>query len=237
MCSSDLSGGSSYFESLNLRIEKRLSHGLNLVGNYMYSKLMEEDTYLNDTDPRPEKRISPFDHPHHFVLGFSYELPVGKDRSVKLRSRWTNLVLGGWLVNGIYTYQTGAPIFWSTDPVYFGGPLNVNPRQVNGPAFDVTRFDRNASDQFEYHVRTFSSTFGNLRMDGINNLDASLLKNFYMTEVRYFQLRFEAFNSLNHPSFGALGTPITTPTATNFGDLTTQANLPRQIQLGARFVF
>jgi hypothetical protein len=235
--------GSSYFESLNLRIEKRLSRGLSIIGTYMYSKLMEEDSYLNDTDLRPEKRVSPFDHPHHLAAAFSYELPVGKDRALDLRTRWINAVLGGWVVNGIYTFQTGAPIAWMNgstnnigDYVYYGGPINVNNREanVNTPAFNTSVFNTAAAQQFQYHIRTFSTTFGNLRQDGINNLDTSLLKRFNITERIYFQLRFEAFNVINHPTFAA---PNTTATNGSFGLITSQANLPRQIQLGARFVF
>lgn len=233
--------GSSYFESLSVRMEHRFSHGLNLIGNYMYSKLMEEDDWLNDTDVRPEKRVSPFDHTQHFVLGASYQLPIGRNRLVPLQSRLANALFGGWVVNGIYTYQTGAPLLWTNgsttsigDYVYFGGPLDVNPRQVNGTAFNTSLFDTKSADAFEYHVRTFSTTFGNLRADGINNLDASILKGFYITETKYFQLRFETFNTVNHPTFSS---PNTTVTNSSFGLITAQANLPRQIQIGARFVF
>ncbi len=234
-------GGSSYFNSLNVRVEKRLSRGLSLIGTYIYSKLMEEDDWLNDTDLQPEKRVSPFDHPHHFVVGASYELPIGNGRAVNLHRGWMNSAFGGWLINGIYTFQTGAPLLWvngsTTSPgdyVYFGGPLSLQNRQTNTAAFNTSLFDTRAADQFQYHIRTFSTTFGDLRQDGINNLDVSLLKRFDITEKTYFQLRFEAFNVVNHPTFAA---PNTTATNASFGLITAQANLPRQIQLGARFVF
>ncbi|HLH40441.1 MAG TPA: carboxypeptidase-like regulatory domain-containing protein [Bryobacteraceae bacterium] len=237
----NLTQGRSYFESLNARVEKRLSHGLSLIGAYIFSKLIEQDSWLNDTDPVPEKRISPFDHPEHFVVGATYMLPIGKGKLVNLQSRWMNMLLGGWNVNGIYTYQTGAPLLWtngsSTNPgdyVYLGMPLTLNPRQVNGDAFNVSAFDTKSADQFQYHIRTFATAYSNLRQDGINNFDASLLKSFYFTEKAYFQLRLEAFNVLNHPAFSA---PNTTVSSTSFGLITAQANLPRQIQLGARLVW
>jgi hypothetical protein len=237
----NLSDGRSYFESLSVRVEHRVARGLSVIGNYMFSRLIEQDTWLNDTDPEPEKRISPFDHPNHFVLGSSYALPVGKNRAVDFKSRWANAILGGWTVNGIYTYQTGAPLVWSNgsttsigDYVYFGGPLNLNQSQVNGDAFNISAFDTKAADQMQFHIRTFSTTFPNLRQAGINNLDASLLKQFEIREQMYFQLRLEAFNAVNHPVFGA---PNTTISSTSFGQISSQANLPRQIQLGARFVF
>jgi hypothetical protein len=237
----NLTTGSSYFESLNVRAEKRLSHGLSLIGVYTFSRLIEEDTWLNDTDPTPEKRISPFDHPEHFVVAASYSLPIGRDRAVNLTSRWTNALLGGWILNGIYTYQTGAPLVWANgsttsigDYVYFGGNLNLDNRQVNSAAFNTALFDTKSADQFQFHLRTFSTTYGNLRADGINNLDASLLKSFNFTERAYFQLRFEAFNIVNHPTFAA---PNTTATSTSFGVISAQANTARQIQLGARLVW
>ena len=237
----NLSNGRSYFESLSVRVEHRLTSGLSVIGNYMFSRLIEQDTWLNDTDPEPEKRISPFDHPNHFVLGASYALPVGQNRAVNLKSRWANAILGGWTLNGIYTYQTGAPLVWANgsttsigDYIYFGGPLNLNQSQPNGDAFNISAFDTKSTEQTQFHIRTFSTTFPNLRQAGINNLDASLLKQFQIREQMYFQLRLEAFNALNHPVFGA---PNTTATSTSFGQISSQANLPRQIQLGARFVF
>jgi len=238
--------GSSYFNSLDVRLEKRFSQGLSVIGNYMYSKLIERDSYLNAIDPLPEKRISPFDHTHHFVAAFSYELPFGEGRSVDLRSRWSNLLFGGWVVNGIYTYQTGAPIVWTnSDYVYLGGPFDLNPRQtgetlVSGkevpvPAFNTAVFDTNKNDQFQFHIRTFPTTFGNFRADGINNLDASILKNFNVTESIYLQLRLEAFNALNHPTFDAA--QVSSPVSSSFGVINKQANLSRQVQLGARLVW
>ena len=235
--------GSSYFHSLNIRVEKRLSHGLSLIGNYIHSRLIEADSWLNDTDLRPEKRISAFDHPNRFVVGSSYELPIGKGKAWNLESRWASLLLGGWRVNGIYSYQTGAPLQWvngSTttigDYVYVGGPLNLNNRQANPntPAFNTGAFLTSSTQVFQYHIRTFSTTFPEFRSDGINNLDASVLKQFNVSERAYFQLRGEVFNTLNHPTFAS---PNMTANNSGFGTITQQANRPRQLQLGARFVF
>jgi hypothetical protein len=239
----NLTIGSSYFHALALRAEKRLSGGVSLTANYMFSKLIERTSWLNDSDPSLEKRISPFDHTHHFVIASSYEIPFGHGRRFDLGSRWANLVLGGWGINGIYSFQTGGPIVFtngsSTSPgdyVYFGGPgaLKVNARETNTAAFNTGLFATNSTQTFAYHIRTFSTTFPNVRQDGINQLDASMLKRINITERMYFQFRFEAFNLLNHPVFGA---PNTTATNAGFGLITTQANRSRQIQLGGRFVF
>jgi hypothetical protein len=75
------------------------------------------------------------------------------------------------------------------------------------------------------------------RTDGFNNLDASILKNFDLVEGASLQLRFETFNTLNHPVFASPN--VTSATAANFGYLTAVIanSLPRQVQLGARVVF
>jgi hypothetical protein len=60
------------------------------------------------------------------------------------------------------------------------------------------------------------------------------LKNINFTEKRYLQLRFEFFNVLNHPTFSA---PNVQATNASFGVISSQANRPRTIQVGARMVF
>lgn len=241
--------GSSYYQSVSGRLQRRFSNGLTFVGNYSFSKLIERDNWLNFPDTQLEKRISPFDHPNRFVLAISYDLPVGKGRRFNPHSRLLDAFVGGWNLNSVYTYQTGAPLLWTSggttapgDYIYNGAPLNFNNRQVNGPAFNINAFDTNNADQLQYHIRTFSTTFPNLRQDAINEWDVSLLKRFFLTETRFFELRGEAYNLVNHPVFGAPGQtssagPVVAETNTSFGYITFQDNRSRSLQLGARFVF
>jgi len=240
----NLSLGSSYFDSLNVRVQKRLSTGLSFTFNYSFSKLMERVTWLNASDPAPEKRISAIDHPNRFVTAISYELPIGAGKALALHSRLANSLVGGWVINSVYTYQTGAPINWNNgsttspgDYVYLGTPITLNNRMANPgvPAFNTSAFDVKTADAFNYHLRTFPTMIAALRQDGINQWDPSLLKRFEFTEKAYLQLRFELFNVLNHPVFPA---PNTTASNSLFGTISgAQANRPRSIQLGARLVF
>ena len=73
-----------------------------------------------------------------------------------------------------------------------------------------------------------------MRQDGLNEWDPSLLKNFYIREQTYFQLRFEVFNVLNHPTFAA---PNLQATNAQFGVINAVSNRPRTIQVAARFVW
>lgn len=226
--------GSSYFHSLNVRIEKRYSHGFNLLANYTFSKLIERLRFLNDFDPRPEKRVSSDDRPQRFVASAGYELPFGEGKVLRFGSNVANRIAGGWVLNGIYTYQRGAPLGAWGNIIYLGGDIMLDPRKVNGPAFDVTKFNTVSSQQLASNIRTFPTQFGNLRQDGANNIDLSLLKNTRFTEKLNFQLRFEAFNAFNHAEFSA---PNLSPTSSAFGKITGQNNLSRTVQMGARIVF
>ena len=233
--------GQSYYQSFNARIQRRFSGGLTLVGNYVFSKSIERITWLNDTDAAPEKRISPFDHPHRVVIAAVYEIPIGKGKRVNVQSRWLDMLVGGFGINSIYTYQTGQPIPWvngSTntpgDYVYLGGPIVLNNREANATAFNTSAFDTKSADQYQYHIRTFSTMFPNLRQDGINEWSPSVTKRIAFTEKTSLQLRCEAYNVLNHAAFAA---PNTIAANSAFGTITTQANRPRTLQLGARFVF
>jgi len=128
------------------------------------------------------------------------------------------------------------------DYVYNGQPINLNNRQVDGPAINVAAFDTNPANQFQYHIRTFYTTFPNLRQDAINQWDVSILKRFDFGESRFFELRGEAYNLVNHSVFGAPGQtssagPVVAATNSSFGLITFQDNRSRSLQLGARFVF
>ena len=226
--------GSSFFHSLNVRLEKRYSHGFNLLANYTWSKLIERLRFLNDFDARPEKRISSDDRPQRLVFSMGYELPVGEGKAISFGSRWMNRAVGGWVANAIYTYQKGAPLGTWGNVIYLGGPLNLDPRKVNGTAFDTTRFNTNSAQQLANNVRTFGTQFANLRGDGANNVDLSLLKNTKLLEKLNFQLRFEVFNAFNHAEFS---NPNLSPTSSAFGKITGQNNLSRTVQMGARLVF
>ncbi len=257
--------GQSYFNSLILHIQQREKHGLTLTANYSFSKLTEADTYLNDQDTTPTHRISPYDHTHHFTVGATYDLPFGRGKMFAFGGKrlWDE-ILGGFVINGVYQFQTGAPIEFSADiPLQPGVTLrqisnqhrNTSPTGTGAPALSTNLFvtgnytakgcpTTGACDgstfingQYFDHYRTLPQTLSWVRADGFNNLDASILKDFHFTSSAYLQLRFETFNTLNHPIFAAPN--VSSATASNFGYITsTYSNsLPRQVQLGARIVF
>lgn len=153
--------GRSTFHSLNVRVSRRFSKGLQFTANYMRSRLTEQVSWLNPADTDLERRVSPFDRPHRIVSGLVYELPFGRGRRFGIQSAVGNLLAADWRISGTYTYQIGGPIPWlngSTnnpgDYVYLGAPLDLKKREVDGPAFNVLAFRTLAADQFQFHRRT-----------------------------------------------------------------------------------
>ncbi len=231
----NLNVGSAQYNAFTARMVKRFSKGLQLTLGYMKSKNIERMTWMNDSDPVPERRISPFDRPTRITVSMTYDVPVGKGRLLNIQSSLLNTIVGGWKIASTYQYQVGGSIVWNNnDYVYFGGGLKLDPRSVDSPSFDKSVFDIASANQFQYHIRTFSTTFSSLRSDGINDLATSLMKNFSLGEKRTLQFKVDAFNAINHAVFAA---PNVTPANSAFGTITSQANRPRLMQLSAKINF
>ena len=111
------------------------------------------------------------------------------------------------------------------------------PANLDAPIFDTSRFNTDSAQQLGSNIHTFGTRCGNLRQDGANNMDLSLIKNTAITERVNFQVRFEAFNAFNRPEFDTPKSTIDNPTTSGFGKITTQPNLPRSIQMAARLVW
>lgn len=224
--------GSSYFDQLQVRVERRFAHGFYFLANYSWSKLLARDAYLNPTDPVPAKRISGDDRAQRLVISASYELPFGRNRALLSHIHPIfNHVIGGWMVNMFYTGQSGAPLGWG-NVIYYGGDIQLDAHNVDH-AFDTTRFNTVSSQQPDSNsqIRYFPTQFANLRADKDNNFDLAGMKNFQIHERLRLQFRAEFFNALNHPEFSA---PSLSPTSSSFGKITSQANSPRAIQLALR---
>ncbi len=104
---------------------------------------MQATEYLNAADAEPTKMISDLDVPHRLSVSGIFELPFGKGRRfLSDASGFLNALVGGWQVQGVYTYQTGFPVPFgnysaagvpSGDLFYNGGDVAIdNPtrRQV-----------------------------------------------------------------------------------------------------------
>ena len=73
------------------------------------------------------------------------------------------------------------------------------------------------------------------RAPGYTNLDVVLSKRFDIRNSKYAEFRVEAFNALNHPSFGPPGRDLNAPGS--FGVITNTISSPRVIELALKFYF
>lgn len=247
--------GTSIYHAGQLRVEKRFTHGYTVLASYTWSKLLERVSFLNPTDTEYEKRISANDAPHRIVLSGIWELPFGRKR------RWgANLnglreaVLGGWQLQGIWQAQSGRPL--ELGNLYFNGDPRTLTTTINGSTVDavldtsgfyftdaavrtngVVDPAKQRNDpriRLSFNRRTFPSHLTGVRSQPLNLWDISLIKNFPFSETTRLQLRGEFLNAFNHPQFN---NPNLDPASSSFGRITSQANLPRNIQLGIKLIF
>lgn len=171
-------------------------------------------------------RIAKEDRPHRFVFSGSYELPFGKGKSFMASANpIVDRAVAGWQLNTIYSIQSGSPVEFG-NVLYYGGNLQWDARNLS-KTFDTTRFETTAAAQLDRNVRTFPG----YRVDKINNIDISMIKNIRIVERFTAQLRVEAFNAFNHTIFNG---PEVSATSGNFGKITSASNLPRAFQLALR---
>jgi hypothetical protein len=233
--------GYSWYHSLQMNLERRFARGYTIGLNYTFSKFMQATETLQSDDPRPTEVISDLDRPHRLTVSGIWELPFGKGKPLASNvGGFANTLIGGWQLNGVYTFQSGAPINFG-NIIFYGADikaLNLPPDQRSVQRwFNIDAgFERAAALQLDRNVRYFPLRFGFLRAHNVNNYDLSVIKNNRIRERLNLQLRFEFLNALNHPLFPA---PNTTPTSAAFGQAvaSTQANYARRTQLQARFVF
>ncbi|HEY3837389.1 MAG TPA: carboxypeptidase regulatory-like domain-containing protein, partial [Bryobacteraceae bacterium] len=222
-----------------------------LIAGYTWSKLMSDISDGTWSSPgsirsyycvRCEHSYGAYDVPNRFTLSAVGELPFGKGKMFGSGwNRFVDTILGGWQANGILTLASGVPLVFATaanTSYTFGG--GQHPNIVGNPVlssgqsiyqwFNTTAFAQPAN----FTSGNLARTFAMVRADKAKNLDFSLFKNFALTERFKLQFRAEAFNLTNTPVFGAPGATIN---GVNFGVITGQSNVPRNIQLALKLLF
>jgi len=249
----------SLYNSMQIKYEKRYSHGLNLIGSYTLAKGWDDSSVSSNgwlgnspstqdlNNLRGEYSNSSTDARQRFVLGGSYELPFGRGRTFGSHiNKAVDAVAGGWQLNAYMTFQSGLPlnVNMASGRLADGNQrpnVTGNPRSqysikdvVNGMGavsfFNAAAFS-DPGDQVAGNEPRFSNA---LRGDGVHSLDISLMKNLQFHERYKVQLRAEFFNATNTARFQD---PNTSYGNSSFGTIGSTGNNPRQAQMGARFTF
>ncbi|MGB2621161.1 MAG: TonB-dependent receptor [Candidatus Acidiferrum sp.] len=103
--------GISAYNALQVHVEKRLSHGLQVGFSYTYSHATDEQSAMglfyngnNATDLRSGYGLSDFDRTHVINFTYLYELP----KFFELTS-FRGRIADGWAVSGLAIIQSGQP--------------------------------------------------------------------------------------------------------------------------------
>jgi hypothetical protein len=162
------------------------------------------------------------DQRHVFVLSSLYELPFGRGKMYgKNMNRGLDEVIGGWQINGIVNFASGTPIDFSTNGI---GNIDNRPDLISYKRVARTQLGGSSNAT---NVNWFTGVFGapplnssgvftrpgNLGRNyfpgpGYNRFDASLFKDFAITERVKAEFRFQAYNLFNHPQFNNPDTNI-----------------------------
>ncbi len=221
-------GGDSYYHSLQMTVNKRLSHGLTAQAAYTWSKNLEKLRYIEPSDPEPSKMIGEFDNPHRVSMGIIYEMPFGTG-SLRSGSAIVNKLIGGWQWSALYIWQVGQAA-WLPSVIATGVSPKIDNRTIahyfNGDAFKVMP---------SFTARRIPYMWNDLRVPSINNWDMGFIKNTWLYKERVrLQYRAEFVNAFNRPLFSGLDTSVTSGT---FTQLTSTRNNPRNIQMGLKLTF
>jgi hypothetical protein len=242
--------GDSTSNSLSVNVRKRMQHGLQLGGNYVWSKSLDNASTIgggatvvaqNDLDLAAERGASSFDLRHRFRGYWTYELPWGLNKRWLSNGGVASKLFGDWTLSGSANLQTGSPftprvVGAFTDVArgtngtlranYTGAPIGISDPGVK-LFFNTAAFTVPAPGQF-----------GNARRNmiygpGMVDFDFSLSKNVTIRDIQGFNIQLNANNFLNHPHFTAIDTNLNSPT---YGQITGVGGM-RKITLSARYRF
>jgi len=262
----DFTGWSNY-DALQLRILKRLTHGVYYQFNYSWSKMLDTGTSSGHDqsldywqiarDPRANYGLSQLDATHNFNGSISYELPFGAGRMYPFHGV-LNEIVGGWRITGVVQAHSGAPLtpivsenVNGGDPAKSGSvncfcgyslyPNRIGSGKVSNPTlarwFDPTAFTDPTNGGT---TPAFGDSGRNiLRGPKQVNVDLSMGKSFRIREGMNLEVRADSYNAFNHPQFNNPDNNILSGTA---GQITSSQGANgfgpgRIFQMGARFSF
>ena len=240
--------GKSWYNSLQVRFDKRLTHGLNVLVSYTHARWLNATSYLNAQEPitqTPDRTLAGQDTPDRVVISGNWSIPIFAHTHGIV-----GLFLRGWQANGVFMREAGFPLgapggYLSSgiNPALSGAneskAFNTCTQLTTGLLSNCTFNGQTLPiafyQQYSNSVRTLSGVFPTIRPPKVPNADISMFKAFSLHESWNLQFRAEAFNATNSPQFGG---PNTSLNGTSAGVVTlTQQNDPRNVQLSLRLRF
>ena len=239
-----------HYTSLQGGIRFEHKHGLTTQIAYTWSHEIDQATndlngLSNPYNPKYDQASGGFDRRHIFNASYVYDLPWYQHGNAFERT-----VLGGWAISGITQISSGNPLFIrysGSDTVGLGGGTTNRPNLVSKVTYPKTVNAWFSKSSFADPVAPWAggpggvnAGFGSAGRDaavgpGLFNWNLSLFKTIPLRAegLPRFELRFESFNTFNHPQWSGVDT---SNHDANFGQVTSDYG-PRNLELGGKFVF
>lgn len=237
----------SVYHSLQVKVEKRFSNGLNILSFYTWSHNLDNTSSLyassqeimNTYDPQMDKGPSDMDIRNNFVFSGIYELPIGPGKKVfAVSNPFFGRLLQGWEVADITSVHSGTPVdvFLGFDNANVGGV--ARPDVIGSPNLPRSQRTREHWFNTSAFVLPAPYTFGDATRNdiispGAQEWDIAALKNTTIREGTILQFRAEFFNAFNHVNLAGPETTFNSPT---FGQIF-GAGTMRQIQFALKVKF
>jgi hypothetical protein len=232
------------YHGLQARWEKRMSHGIQFVANYTFSKNMYFDVQ-SIVNSRFYKSVTDTDRPHVARLFLTADLPFGRKRHFGANwPKFLDHIAGGWALTWVTRFSSGAALGLSgpvgrpipiANPATgarvhdcLGDPVGATP---TSPCLDASKI---LSLSGKYDITPEPPRYSWLRGPGYADHDAVLFKKFRIVERVGFELRAEVNNLPNSPQWGNPRTDISN--LRTFGTISSGGN-PRTIRLTGRINF
>ncbi len=257
----------STYHGLVLQVQRQFQHGMSAQFSYTRSKALDTRSFdpaltVVSTANNQQASSSPFDmnnrklnygtadfdRPNAFQGNWTYELPFGKGKRFAGNNALLDRALGGWSVNGIFSWFTGRPFTVYSGSNTFSSvvqtPANCSgcPRNM-GDAWDDPKnglkwyfHDQDRANFSIPEAGDLGNTGRNyFRRDRTFAIDTAFLKRTKISERFNMELRADITNLTNTPTFGF---PTATFTSGTFGRIRdTVASTSRKIQLGMKLNF
>ncbi len=235
----------SSYNSLQAKLQKRTSAGLDFLVTYTYSKAMANTetggAFSNNLNWAEDHGPANFDRTHALTIAHVWQLPFGHGRHWgSSASKPMDMLLGGWVFSGISTFYSGLPFTPQVGdaPLLFADFNAVRPDAIGDPNVP----NPNANEWFNPAAFVAPQGIGrngdvrhnSLRGPRESLLNLSLGKTFTIAEGKTLEFSWENFNAINHVN---LGLPANYVDASGAGQITSTQTDMRQMQFGLHFRF
>lgn len=236
--------GRFWYHGLQTKLERRFAGGLSFSFGYTFSRSMMdnvpdcESCYILEFSPAWYNRgRASFDVRHIEFATMVWQVPVGRgNKYLSGMNRAADVLLGGWQLSATQQAQSGPPLSISGGTLNLGNGNGTRADLVGDPHIDnpsPARWFNTAAFKTPALYTFGSSGLGTVEGPGTFAINMCLAKNFHITEQKYFQFRWEAFNTTNRVNYGS---PNTTVNSSTFGKITSAGNA-RYMQFGLKFLF